>query len=133
MNLTDKYSQALSKFDETNVSKDYVKTEGAQLKLRGKVETLRQKDLIWDSIKKAGGESPSDIEADIRVENSEYYAKHTVESGESLSKIANMYYGKPAEYTRIFEANRDILDDPNMIHPDQKLTIPFPEGRNATS
>ncbi len=38
-----------------------------------------------------------------------YTQHHVVATGETLSKIAKQYYGDPALYPRIFEANRDIL------------------------
>lgn len=49
---------------------------------------------------------------------------HTVESGESLSKIAKQYYGDPMKYTVIFEANQPMLKDPDRIYPGQVLRIP---------
>ena len=62
--------------------------------------------------------------ADISVADTTVYARHTVESGESLSKIAKHYYKDPMKYNAIFEANRDILKNPDMIHPGQELVIP---------
>ena len=56
--------------------------------------------------------------------NNPYTQTHVVQSGDSLSKIAQKYYGDPALYTKIFEANRDLLKDPNKIQPGQKLRIP---------
>ncbi len=53
-----------------------------------------------------------------------YTQHHVVEKGDTLSKIAKQYYGDPALYPKIFEANRDILKDPNQIKPGQKLRIP---------
>ncbi|KAA9133577.1 LysM peptidoglycan-binding domain-containing protein [Marinihelvus fidelis] len=49
---------------------------------------------------------------------------YTVQAGDSLWKIAEAMYGSGARYTAIFEANRDILDDPDRIHPGQELKIP---------
>ena len=45
-------------------------------------------------------------------------------SGDSLSKIAKREYGNANDWKRIFEANKDILKDPNKIFPGQKLKIP---------
>ena len=56
--------------------------------------------------------------------NNPYTKTYTVVSGDTLSKIAQKYYGDPALYTKIFEANRDVLRDPNKIMPGQKLRIP---------
>jgi nucleoid-associated protein YgaU len=49
---------------------------------------------------------------------------HEVKSGDSLSKIAKQEYGDASKWTQIFEANKDILKDPNKIYPGQKLKIP---------
>ena len=57
-------------------------------------------------------------------DNNPYTQTHVVQSGDTLSKIAQKYYGDPSLYTQIFEANRDILKDPNKIFPGQKLKIP---------
>jgi nucleoid-associated protein YgaU len=48
----------------------------------------------------------------------------TVQAGDSLSKIAKREYGDANEWKRIFEANRDLLKDPDKIYPGQKLKIP---------
>ncbi len=49
---------------------------------------------------------------------------YTVESGDSLSAIAERMYGSAAEWPKIFEANRDQLDNPDLIQPGQTLRIP---------
>ncbi len=49
---------------------------------------------------------------------------HEVVAGENLSKIAVKYYGDASLYTKIFEANKDVLKDPNLIRVGQKLRIP---------
>ena len=49
---------------------------------------------------------------------------YEVVSGDSLSKIAKREYGKANEWKRIYEANLDILKDPDKIYPGQKLKIP---------
>ena len=49
---------------------------------------------------------------------------YTVQKGDSLSKIAKREYGEANEWKRIFEANQDILKDPDKIYPGQKLKIP---------
>lgn len=53
-----------------------------------------------------------------------YAQYHVVASGDTLSKIAATYYGDAKLYMQIFEANKDILSDPNKIKPGQKLRIP---------
>ena len=49
---------------------------------------------------------------------------YEVVSGDTLGAIAKKYYGNASAYMKIFEANRDILDNPNLIKVGQKLQIP---------
>jgi len=49
---------------------------------------------------------------------------HEVVRGDTLSKIAEKYYGDPSLYTQIFEANKDVLSNPDQIKVGQKLRIP---------
>lgn len=49
---------------------------------------------------------------------------YEVVAGDTLSKIALKYYGSANKYMKIFEANRDILNNPDLIKPGQKLRIP---------
>lgn len=49
---------------------------------------------------------------------------YIVKKGDSLSKIAKDQYGDANEWRKIFEANRDQIQDPDLIHPGQTLRIP---------
>jgi nucleoid-associated protein YgaU len=49
---------------------------------------------------------------------------YTVVKGDSLSKIAKREYGNANAWRRIFDANRDQINDPDLIHPGQVLRIP---------
>jgi len=50
---------------------------------------------------------------------------YEIVSGDTLGAIAKRFYGKASAYMRIFEANRDVIDDPNKIYPGQKIRIPL--------
>lgn len=56
------------------------------------------------------------------VEKAEIYE---IVSGDTLGAIAKRYYGNASKYTKIFEANKDIISDPNKIYPGQKIRIPL--------
>ncbi|MBP7184191.1 MAG: LysM peptidoglycan-binding domain-containing protein, partial [Saprospiraceae bacterium] len=47
-----------------------------------------------------------------------------VQKGDSLSKIAKAFYGDAMKYPVIFEANKPMLTDPDLIYPGQTLRIP---------
>jgi nucleoid-associated protein YgaU len=68
----------------------------------------------------------SDVEggASSTAPAAEVYETYEVKSGDSLSKIAKHYYGSGNAWKTIFDANTDILKDPNKIFPGQKLKLP---------
>jgi nucleoid-associated protein YgaU len=49
---------------------------------------------------------------------------YTVKAGDSLSKIAQREYGDASQWRRIHEANRDLIPNPDLIHPGQTLELP---------
>jgi len=53
-----------------------------------------------------------------------YTQWHEVAKGDTLSKIAEKYYGDPSLYRKIFEANRDRIKNPDLIQVGWKLRIP---------
>lgn len=124
MSVKAKYQPVLSLGEQLGVQDGDVQEENGILKIKGRTKTPYEKDIIWDKIKEIGGQKPSDIKADIRVEDDSVYHRHVVKSGESLSKISKHYYGDPMKYKKIFEANTNILNNPDIIYPDQVLVIP---------
>jgi nucleoid-associated protein YgaU len=126
MSVKTKYQAVLNLGEQLGIKGgDVVEAEGV-LKIKGEARTQYEKNLIWDKIKEIGGENPSDIKANITVADSAVYHRHVVKSGESLSKIAKHYYGDAMKYKQIFNANTNILSNPDVIHPDQVLIIPNP-------
>jgi nucleoid-associated protein YgaU len=127
MSVKDKYSSVLALGEKIGIRDGKVE-EGADgvLRVWGTAETTYEKDQIWDAIKAIGGANPTDLLADIKVANTDYYTKHTVVKGDSLSKMAIHYYGKEnlMKYKEIFDANHDQLNDPDEIEVGQVLTIP---------
>jgi nucleoid-associated protein YgaU len=119
-----KYQDVLELGEALNIQNGDVKEENGQLQIHGTANTQYEKDLIWDKIKAVGGENPSDIMANIEVADTSVYHRHTVQSGETLGKIAKQYYDNPSKYQAIFKANTDILDNPDLIKPGQELIIP---------
>ncbi|MCB0581609.1 MAG: LysM peptidoglycan-binding domain-containing protein [Phaeodactylibacter sp.] len=128
MSLQNKYREVLTLGEKFGVKDGYVKEEDGVLKIGGTAKTQYEKNLMWDKIKEIGGEKPADLKADIRVEDKENFHVHTVKGGDTLSKIAKTYYGQAGQYMDIFNANRDQLDNPDLIKPGQVLKIPFPKA-----
>jgi LysM repeat protein len=119
-----KYQSVLDLGQKLNIQNGDVKEENGKLIVKGTANTTYEKNLLWDEIKKVGGDNPTDIIADIKVADTSIFAKHTVKRGETLGKIAKQYYGNASKYTVIFNANTNILKNPDVIHPGQELVIP---------
>ena len=56
---------------------------------------------------------------------------HIVQKGESLSKIAKAYYNDSNRWVDIYEANKDLIKDPNLIHIGWRLKIPDITEKNV--
>jgi nucleoid-associated protein YgaU len=123
MSLANKYASVANTAQALGIKGFSAAESAGKLAVKGTVEYQLQKDLIWDAIKKQPGWE-QEIAADIKVENGDIYGIWEVKPGDSLSKIAKSAYDDAGQYMRIFEANTNILKDPNVIHPGQKLIIP---------
>lgn len=89
----------------------------------GKVKTQADKEKVILSLGNVGGVARVDDR--ISVTKPEPQATfYTVKRGDSLSKIAKKMYGDAKLYKVIFEANKPMLKNPNMIFPGQSLRIP---------
>jgi len=125
MALTMKYGPVLDKCNQFGMKDAQVNEEEGVLKVSGTVHDQYQKNIIWDKIKEVGGETPTDIQADIKTEATDYYHIHKVESGDTLGKIAKEYLGEAGKYMEVFNANKDQLTNPDLIKVGQELKIPF--------
>lgn len=72
----------------------------------------------------------SDVQsgASSTAPEAEAYETYVVQAGDTLSKIAKHKYGEASAWKKIFEANTDLLKDPNKIYPGQKLKLPQSAG-----
>ena len=125
MALADKYRSVVELANQLGKGIT-AKEEGGVLKLNGAVNTQYEKNLLWDKIKAVGGEVHADISADVKVTNTSYFHIHKVSKGENLSVIAKKYLGNANKYMDVFNANKDILKNPDLIQIGQELKIPFP-------
>jgi murein DD-endopeptidase MepM/ murein hydrolase activator NlpD len=64
----------------------------------------------------ASNAEPSPLESDGRL--------YTVQPGDSLWRISKIFYGQGSKWQKIYEANKNIIDDPDKIYPNQNLIIP---------
>ncbi|MGH1439836.1 MAG: peptidoglycan-binding protein LysM [Cellvibrionaceae bacterium] len=87
-------------------------------------EAMEKAVLIAGNVKGVSDVDASGINAPAMTEEVQYY---TIESGDTLSKIAKEFLGNAMDYPKIFEANREVIKDPNLIYPGQKIRIPTGE------
>lgn len=139
MSLRDKYAYAI----QTAKGRFHGSAEERDGKLHfvGTVATEDEKNQIWNAIKTIP-DWQKDIVADIRVTGGAAAPAaaaapasggasapaagrtYTVQSGDTLSKIAREQLGNANAYMKIFDANKDQLSDPDKIRPGQVLRIP---------
>ena len=123
MSLAAKYANVTAAAQALGIKGFSAAETAGKLALKGTAEYQLQKDLVWDAIKKQPGWE-QEVAADIKVEKTDIHGIWEVKAGDSLSKIAKSAYDDAGQYMRIFEANTNILKDPNVIHPGQKLIVP---------
>lgn len=123
--LQEKYRELLNYGEKLGITDMTVSEEGDKLNVKGTAPYQLDKDLFWDKIK-TYGDWEAEIAADIVVANEDIYGIYTIQTGDSLSKIAKWHLGSPGKYMEIFNLNTDILSDPNMVKVGQKVKLPNP-------
>jgi len=88
--------------------------------LAGNIEGVSQVDDSGLAPESAGPAEGGVAELN-EAEESQFYV---IQSGDSLSKIAKEFYGSGSKYPLIFEANREVIKDPDKIYPGQTIRIP---------
>ena len=125
MGLRDKYAYAVQTAKDMRMEGSAEEREG-KLYFKGTTQTQAEANKIWDAIKTIP-EWPNEIIADIQAVGggAQVVEKtYTVKAGDTLSKIAQQQLGDANAYMVIFEANRNLLKDPDKIQPGQVLRIP---------
>jgi nucleoid-associated protein YgaU len=124
MALMEKYRKAIELAGKYVGSDLSVEEAGGKLVIKGTAQYEMGKNIVWDAIKSAGPDWEKEVAANIGVKDSSVYGRYTVQKGDNLSKIAQLTLGKASRYTEIFEANKGVLKNPDVIQPGQELTIP---------
>ncbi len=134
--LKQKYQPAMNLMQQLQVQLQNVNMQGNKLFIRGVAPSEEAKNKVWDQIKLIDSsysdlicdltvsERPATMTAGASVSGGQNQRRYTVKSGDSLSKISREFYGDANQYMKIFEANRNVLQDPNRIQPGQELVIP---------
>jgi nucleoid-associated protein YgaU len=87
----------------------------------GSSEALQKAVLIAGNAMGVGEVKIAGAQAASVDDGTQYYV---IKSGDTLSAIAKQFYGDANKYQKIFEANREVIRDANLIFPGQKIRIP---------
>jgi nucleoid-associated protein YgaU len=100
-----------------------VDVDGEQVTVYGQAASVSDKEKVILMLGNIEGISTVDDRMSVEVQEpeSDFY---TVVKGDSLSKIAKEFYGDYMKYPAIFEANKPMLEHPDLIYPGQVLRIP---------
>ncbi|WP_054032121.1 peptidoglycan-binding protein LysM [Desulfatitalea tepidiphila] len=85
-------------------------------------EAMEKAVLLAGNVKGVSDVKVDGLQAPPAKEKVEYYI---IKKGDTLSAIAKQFYGKANDYPKIFEANREVIKDANLIYPGQKIRIPL--------
>ena len=120
MAATDKYQSLINLAQERGVNNLQIAEQDGVLYLTG-TASGDTKQQLWDEYNRIDPDyRAGDLVLNIEVEGGGY-EEYTVQSGDSLSKIASHWN---TNWKQIWDANRDTVKDPNLIHPGQVLKIP---------
>lgn len=122
MRLQDKYRELISTAQTRGVSDLKVREEGNVLYIDGNVPTQDDKIKIWDVYNKIDPDYRSGEVVLNLVNQNSVSEEYEVKSGDSLSKIGSRY---GVSWKEIYEANRDVIKNPDLIQPGWKLKIPM--------
>ena len=120
--LRDKYQSLIAMAEGNGVADLNIQEQDNVLHIHGTAPSEAVKQQLWDEYNRLDPDMRSgDVVMNLEVAaGSEVF--YTVVPGDSLSKIATQYKG--VTWQKIFEANRDQIKNPDLIHPGQKLRIP---------
>jgi len=121
--LKEKYSDLMNLAAQLKVQGLEANEEAGKLKIKGTATYQLDKDLLWDKIKTYSNWE-NEVGASIQVERTDIYGMYTVQSGDTLSKLAKGHLGDPMKYMEIFNLNKDILTNPDLIKVGQVLKLP---------
>ncbi len=112
--------EGMGKKKVTNMSLTF---DGTTATIHGQVNSQADREKIILALGNVSGVAAVDDRLSVKKEapEAEFY---TVKRGDSLSKIAKRFYGDPMKYKKIFDANKPMLKDPNLIFAGQVLRIP---------
>jgi LysM repeat protein len=127
-----KYQSVLNTINRLGVQLSNLHVQDNKLFIKGHAKTKSDSNQVWEQIKLVDANYAGDLMAQITHESEGPAAApaapapqtYTVQKGDTLSEIAQKFYGKASEYRRIFEANRDQLSDPDKIRVGQVLKVP---------
>ena len=118
MSLQEKYQTLIDMATQNGTSVNMTEGDGV-LHIDGTAPSEEAKQQLWDEYNRIDPDyRAGDLVLNITTGGGQTY---TVVSGDSLSKIG-AHHG--VSWKAIFDANRDILDDPDEIQPGQELKIP---------
>lgn len=121
MSLQEKYQPLIDLANQSNISGLNITEGEGFIKIEGSAPSAEVKQRLWDEYGRIdpdyrSGDLVLDVTAPEAAQNT-----YTVQSGDNLSKIGTKY---GVSWQKIFDANRDKLDDPDKIFPGQELVIP---------
>lgn len=124
MSLQEKYQSILELANSNGTTYELSEGDGV-LHINGTAPNAEAKQALWDEYQRLDPEfQAGDLILDIKqadLPEGGQAKTYTVEAGDNLTKIGAKY---GISWKAVYDANRDTISNPDMIHPGQELKIP---------
>jgi len=121
MGLQEKYRDLISFATDLGIANLLIREQNNVLYIDGTAKSAEEKDKLWSVYNKIDPDfRAADAVVNITVAEGET-TEYTVASGDSLSKIGKEH---GVSWQAIYEANKDLIKNPDLIQPGWKLKIP---------
>jgi nucleoid-associated protein YgaU len=121
--LKEKYQELINYASSLQFTGVETKEDGGKLQIKATAPYAFDKDLFWDKVKSLPSWQ-TELSADIKVAKTDVYGYYTIKSGDTLSKLAKAHLGDGKRYMEIFNLNKDVLKNPDLIKVGQTIKMP---------
>lgn len=122
MALKDKYKELIGVAQSSGVSGLQVREQENVLYIDGEAPSYEIQNKLWEVYDRIDPDyRSSDLVMNVTVSPTAQHEEYVVSKGDNLSKIGKKY---GLTWKEIYNANKDLIKNPDLIYPGWKLKIP---------
>jgi LysM repeat protein len=105
----------------------------AAVKVPARATTMVEQTYAANEVPARAAAIVGQIHTDALVRHHEQTRSYTVKPGDTLSSIAQRFYGSPADWPWLYQVNKSVVRNPNLIYPGQVLNVPYEPPASSTT